>query len=218
MKELKRSFDLLAMLAMTLVLVGCSLPPTVNEASVYADYEGLRQVNARRFDAAFVKSNVPFESYTGVILEAPVLAFRTPDRSKQQFPLTGDQKNEFHDLLAEKLMNEFSRDGKLPLVEHSGPETLRLHIRVIDITATVQPGGKSFWGLTLDAVGQATLVLELFDSESNELLARAFDQRAVEGAAILKGSDALTAWEDLERLCALWARKARVGLDNLVSL
>ena len=48
----------------------------------------------------------------GVILEAPELAFRTPDRSSQQFPLTDVQKNWLQTLMKDKFRAEFAElDG-----------------------------------------------------------------------------------------------------------
>lgn len=185
----------------------------------YADYEGLQQVEARRMDAAFVRPGVKFGAYTALLLEEPELAFRTPDRSKQQFPLTEQQKTQFRDLLAQVFSAELENSEQLRLVDQPGPDVLRLGVRVQDITATIPPRGVGSVGrasIALDAVGEATLVLELRDSQSEETLVRAFDSRAVEGIAIFQKGVPLTSWSDVERLCERWATIARRGLDDLV--
>jgi hypothetical protein len=78
--------------------------------------------------------------------------------------------------------------------------------------------GKSGWGsLSLRALGEATLVIELSDSESGEILARVYDRRAIEGVAIAQDPSApVTRWEDVEVLCEQWASTVRERLDVLV--
>lgn len=71
-------------------------------------------------------------------------------------------------------------------------------------------------GFALRAVGEATLILELRDSQSEQILARGVDTRAVQGAALGQDGGMVTRWEDVEKLCARWASMARSHLDALV--
>jgi hypothetical protein len=61
-----------------------------------------------------------------------------------------------------------------------------------------------------------TLVLELRDSQSDEVLVRVFDRQAVEGAAMVSGDSVVSTWEGVERLVGRWAARARDGLDRLL--
>ena len=65
--------------------------------------------------------------------------------------------------------------------------------------------------------GEMTLVIELRDSQSEEILARVFDRQAVEGAAMLSGESVVSTWQGVERIVARWALRVREGLDELVS-
>lgn len=204
--------------ATALAVAACGPMP----ADVAGDlsYEGLERVDARRLDIAFVRPGVSFNSYDGLQLGEPELAFRTPERSERQFPLTPEQKARFRDLLATSFSKEFSDTEELQLRNESGPGVLVLNVRVQDIVATIPPRGIGMAGrasIALEAVGEATLVLELRDSETNEILARAVDARAVEGIAITIDGQPITRWEDVERLCAQWAIVARRGLETLVN-
>ncbi len=210
---------LIAVGTITVALRGCAPLPTqpVGQANVY--YEGLEQVDARGIDTAYVRPGIDFRAYTGLLVEEPELAFRTPDRSKQQFPLTNAQKSRFRELLAQKFRIELAKSKRLRIVEEAGPDVLRLIIRVQDILASVPPrsiGNVGLAGFALEASGEATIVLELRDSQSEETLARAADTRAVEGAAILQKGGALTRWSDVETLCERWASTVRKRLDTLV--
>ena len=92
----------------------------------------------------------------------------------------------FQSVMAQHFQDELATLENLKLVKEPGPEFLRLRVRVQDISARVRPqtGRAGGWAnVILGAVGEATLILELHDSESDEILARGVDTRAVEGAA-----------------------------------
>lgn len=215
----KLAVGLIVMGPVALVLGGCApmTPQAVTEIQEYRD--GLERIKARRFDSAFVRPGIEFSAYTGLLVEEPELAFRTPDRSKLQFALTRDQKTQFRNLLTKKFQMELAKSTRLSLVENAGPNVLTLKIRVQDILATVPPssrGGVGLTGFALEAIGEATIVLELRDSQSEETLAHATDRRSLEGAAIIQGGEALTRWSEVEELAEQWASKARKGLDTLL--
>ncbi len=93
-------------------------------------------------------------------------------------------------------------------------------MRVQDIVAS-SPGrrvgnvGRATFAI--ETVGEMTLVIELRDSQSEEILARVFDRQAVEGAAMLSGESVVSTWQGVERIVARWALRVREGLDELVS-
>ena len=71
--------------------------------------------------------------------------------------------------------------------------------------------------MALQAVGEASLVIELFDSQSGEILARGVDTKAVEGAAMAQDGGLVSRWEEVDKLCARWASTTRKGLESLIS-
>ena len=201
-------------------LAGCAPQPTEPVPAGVTNYEGLERVSSRYFDVALLRPGVSFADYRRVIVQAPELAFRTPDRSLQQFPLDEDQKTRFRDMLQAKFDAEMARSTTLQPTDSAGAGVLDLHVRVQDILATVPPrtvaqSGRG--GLALQALGEATLVIELRDAQSEETLARVFDRRAVEGVAMFREDAPITRWEDVEKLCERWARTVRERLDAVVS-
>jgi hypothetical protein len=205
----------MCLIALVLSVTACSSQsPTIVGSAV--NYEGLAEVTRPQFDVAQVRPDTLFSRYDGIIVNAPELAFRTPDRSQMQFPLDETQKQRFEKRLADAFSQEFSTLQNLSLRDESGPNVLELNVRVENITATVASGQSGQLGFALSAVGEATLILELRDSQSVQILARGVDTRTVQGAALGQSREMVTRWEDVEKLCSRWASLARSRLDVLV--
>ncbi len=205
----------LCVLVLALAALGCVAEPVATISST-VNYEGLADVRKPYFDVAQIRPETVFSAYDGVIVNAPELAFRTPDRSQKQFPLDENQKRRFESALAEAFSLEFSNLRNLDLKDQPGPSVLELTVRIENITATVPSGQGMQLGFALAAVGEATLVLELRDSQSQQILARGVDTRAVQGAALGQDGGVVTRWEDVEKLCSRWASMTRSRLDVLV--
>jgi hypothetical protein len=205
----------LCLLLLALSAPGCVSEPSAAISST-VNYEGLADVRKPYFEVAQVRPETVFSAYDGVIVSAPELAFRTPDRSQKQFPLDENQKRRFQEALAEAFSLEFSNLQNLDLKDQPGPGVLELAVRVENITATVPSGQGTQLGFALTAVGEATLIIELRDSESGEVLARGVDTRAIQGAALGQAGGIVTRWEDVKKLCSRWALMARSRLDVLV--
>jgi hypothetical protein len=208
--------------ALALLLSACATPPAGNVQAM-ADAlndEGLETVPSRNIDIVQVRPGADFSTYRGVLLREPELDYRTPDRAQQQFALSQEQKDGFQDYIAEIFASELGQMASPVLVDATGPDVLELQVRLTDITATVPPrsaGPAGRVSIALRAVGDVTLVLEFSDSESGELLARAIDQKAIEGVAIAKEGELVTRWEDVEAIVKRWARLTRQGLEEALS-
>jgi len=217
---MKHPWKLIVILALTGTLVACGPQPTQPLPKGEVNIEGLQAVTARNFEAAFVRPGLDFSHYNKLMVNELELAFRTPDRSQNQFPLGEDQKTRFRAAMAVAFGEELGQLQNLELVTEPGPDVLDLNVRVQDIVAGTpgtRVGAMGRASFALETVGQLTLVLEIRDSESEEVLVRVFDRRAVEGAAMLSGDNVISTWEGVERMVARWASRVREGLDRLVS-
>ncbi len=198
---------------------GCAPQPTQPMDKTSFDFEGLEQVPSQHFTAVFGRLGTDFTHYDGVVVNNVELAFRTPDRSENQFPVNADSKERFRDFLRQQFVTEFENLQNIEVVQAPGPTVLDLHVRVQDILATIpgrRVGATGRATFALEAIGEITLVIELRDSESEEVLVRVFDQRALEGVAMFQDDKPVTRWPDIEEICKQWARRVREGLDVLV--
>ena len=207
------------LVSVTAVALGCAPQPTQPRPAADVNVEGLRQVSARNFEAAFVRPGVRFADYEKLMVDELELAFRTPDREQNQFAVGEDQKTRFRAAMATAFGEELGRLEVVEIVTEPGPDVLALHVRVQDIVARapgqrVGAGGRA--GFAMETVGDMTLVLELRDSQSGEVLVRAFDRQAVEGAAMVSGEGVISTWEGVDRVVARWASRGREGLERLL--
>ena len=197
---------------------GCGPQPTQPKPTGTVNIEGLQQVRSQNFEVAFVRPGVRFADYRKLMVDELELAFRTPDREQNQFPLGEDQKTRFRAAMATAFGEELGNLQAVEVVTEPGPDVLALNVRVQDIVARA-PGrrvGGGRAGFALETVGEMTLVLELRDSESEEILVRAFDRRAFEGAAMVSGDSVVSTWQGVDRIVARWASLTREGLENLL--
>ena len=197
----------------------CGPQPTQPKPTGEVNIEGLQRVSARNFEAAFVRPGVTFANYGKLMVDELELAFRTPDREQNQFPLGEDQKTRFRAAMATAFGEELGKLQNVEVVTEPGPDVLALRVRVQDIVARApgrRVGSAGRAGFALETVGEMTLVLELRDSESDEVLVRVFDRQAVEGAAMVSGDGVVSTWQGVERLVGRWASRASEGLDRLL--
>jgi hypothetical protein len=203
-------------------LIGCSSTPGPRpEPGVNGvNYEGLVTVSSKAFDVAQVRPDTDFRSYSRLQLLVPELAFRTPDRSERQFPLSGEQVDRLRDGLVAAFDTEFAGFRPLEIVDEPGPATLALDIRVEDIVATVSPSAVGLAGrgaAVLEASGAAVIIVEIRDSQTNEILARGVNADKASGGALRTSNDEMQMrFVAGDKIVARWAAITRTGLENLL--
>ena len=123
---------------------------------------------------------------------------------------------QFEELVGEIFREELRKIERFTIVDEPGPDVLMVRGGLLNVTSMVPPdpvAGRSY--VYLSAVGEATLVLELRDSETGTILARSVDQRAAETlSGTFQQSNSVTNSGEVRRLISFWARRLREGLDG----
>ena len=224
-----------AALAAALTLAGAGAAPkqpriqTGANAEVTAD--GLVRVDKSVVDAAWVKPDFDLTPYTKLMIASqgvsykklkPVSGTTFGNRSNGQsaFTVKEESKTEFNKILKEEFVKELSKLERYLIVDKAGPDVLLLVGGVIDVESNVPPYldapslAGAAGGIYLTSIGQATLVIELRDSQSNEVLARAGDRRAAESPFVIN-VNSVTGWSQVRLLAQSWASLVRERLEEI---
>jgi hypothetical protein len=227
MKKINSVLRLTTSLIFAVVLVACTtVPPTIQTGpDAELSFDGLHKVDNSQADVAWARPDFDISGYTKIWLVGAGIEYRqVKDRGRstmarsQGGPYFIDDKAraQFEELVGKVFKEEFEKIEKYELVDEPGPDVLMIRGGLLDVTSYVPPdpvGGRSV--VYLSSVGEATLVLELRDSETGTILARSVDRRAAEtiGGTFTR-SNSVTNSAEARRLIRFWATRLREGLDG----
>jgi hypothetical protein len=206
-------------LALAAAFAGCAQTPAVKpEVDTGAlTFDGLAQVKNPAAGIAWMRPDFNLAGYTKVMLRGAGIEYRPIPRSSTDklFPLTDKQKARLRQIVGDAFKAELAKSTKFQLVNEPGPDVLTVWGGLIDVVSHVPPEKMGNSDIYLRSVGEATLVLELRDSQSNAPLVRILDRRAAgTSPAMMQESNSVTNWSEVQRVARLWAVALRTKLDD----
>jgi hypothetical protein len=188
-------------------------------------FDGLVRVEKSVADAAWVKPTLDLTPYRKLMVVSQGVSFRKLEpvsdfqaRKESQFPVKEENKERLSRELKTAFETELAKLERYEIVNTPGPDVLLLVGAVIDVVSNIPPDIDSArfgrGGVYLTSVGDATLVIELRDSESGEILARAADRRAAESPFAFEVNN-VTGWTEVRRLASYWASLLRRRLEEI---
>ena len=201
---------------MALLLASCvTAPPPART------WDGLELYPQKKFDAVYVKPGASPARYTEIMLDplevsfdrnwdpnAGSVAFRRVDTDRIRQVLAAEFRKVFTETLA--------ADGKYRIVAESGPDTLHITPRIVDLYINAPGTSLTTAGIvrtyTVDP-GRMTLAAEFRDGDSGTLLARVVDRREGMDHGEFRITNAVTNLADARRVMTQWAKAIREGLD-----
>ena len=217
MKLMKPASVFIAGLAVALIAATSAMadkPP--------ATWDGLELTKRKDLDLVYLRPNVQFKAYKDVSIDEVQVAFdknwdpNEDVRSVSRRLSTEDIEKIRSDMVTEfrkVFVEELGKGGYL-VVDKPDDDTLRVSPGLVNvyITAPDRREAGRVTTYTTDA-GRMTLVLELRDGPTNQLLARVIDQKADTGFAQVSNSVTNTA--DFRRMVRSWAQRLVKGLDKV---
>ena len=193
-----------------------------------ASMDGLVEVKSKRLDAAYLAPGADFRPYTKLMVDPTQTAFHKDwmknmnDRRDISRMVDSDQAKEMLEAartnFAEVFTEVFTKAG-YSIVDKPGPDVLRVTPGVVNLYVNapdLKTAGRSR-SYTANA-GEATMVLEVRDSQSNALLGRVFDQRQTHESLGMQMSNSVTNIADFRMLFKSWANVSVKGLETLKSV
>ena len=185
-----------------------------------AEWDGLVRVENRRLDHMYLLPDVSFAGYTRVRLDPIEVSFYrnwNTNRSSSQRLRQSDVEN-----IKSSLANEFRRvfsdaltRAGYKLVEQDGEDVLRVQAAIVNLYITAPSAGTTGRSRTFVAnAGQMTLVAELRDSVTGQLLARAVDTARGRQTGQFQLASPVSNMADARRALTQWAGVLVTGLDD----
>ena len=188
-------------------------------------YDGLVLVADRKVAAAYVDPDADFGEYNKIMLLDCYVSFRKNWRRDQKRTGSmisvskGDMeriKTGVAELFHEVFTEELSKDGGYEIVDAAGEDVLLVRPAIIDLDVTAPDTSSPGRTRTYTASsGAATVFVELFDSVTGDVLARAADRKVAERmGGYLSYSNRVTNTQDAKKMMRGWARSLRERLDE----
>jgi hypothetical protein len=186
-------------------------------------WEGLALTKVKGLDTVYLRPKAEIAAYKTVQINPSRVEFaKNWERFSKGFdnrPTADDMariKTQLAQLLRDTLAKELSQHG-YPVVENPAEGTLLVSASIIDLYINAPDvGGAGKVGSYTTGAGRMTLLLELRDAPTGQLLARVVDQREDANAdGRMEWTNAATNEANARRIIQGWATRLRKGLDGL---
>ena len=194
------------------------------DADTTMTYDGLVQVKRTGYRNVWVKPDADISVYSKImpggaqfhyrdVPEGANVRMNPRSSSSDEFFIQEESRVALEEAMSEIFREEISDSDYFTLVDVPGRDTVLVWGGLHDIVSFVPPEMVGRNNVFLSQVGQATLVLQIEDSMSREVLARIVDRRAAE-SAFIQDSNRVTNRAEVRRLARTWARILKNGLDK----
>jgi hypothetical protein len=132
--------------------------------------------------------------------------------------LSGSELQEIRDRVSKEVQDTFAEQltkGGYIIVTETGPDVLRVRPAIINLYATapdvMTPGRSRVYTVS---AGEMTLVAELVDSETNQVIARVLDRHQSRDMGTFNMSSSVSNAAEVRRAASAWARILKTSLDK----
>ena len=211
--------------SLILITAACLLSGTAiaNQDELPAvSHDGL-ELRKGKAAVVYVRPGVDFSGYRRfAILECPVAFSKDWERERKSGAARVSQKDMDEmkaDLSAEFLKiftDELQNKGGYQIVTTGAEDVLILRPAIIDLEVSVPDSMSAGRSYTLsESAGGMTLYLEIFDSVTGQILARAIDRQEDRGTGRIQWQNSVTNKAEADRMLRRWASALRERLDEV---
>lgn len=212
--------------ASALAATGKPGPAPVNVPRTEAQWteDGLRKVNVAGLDLVYAREGASLAGYKRVLLRPVSVAFR---RDWGRDPLVGSRirsedsgriKTDLARIIREETVKELGKGG-YALVDAAGPDVLEVGMSIADLylNAPDLPTAASVVVYTM-SVGEMTLIAELRDAPTGDLIARVLDRKKAREHLDMRITTSVDNVAAAREAARAWARILRAQLDSAKQL
>jgi hypothetical protein len=198
-----------------------AVAPRAAGAEPPKEWDGLQLRKSKRVQRLYVRPEASLAGYKRVRLARLQVAFDKdwdPNRSRTLSQrLTKEDLEKIRNALADefaKTTKEVLQKGNYQVTEEAGPDVLDVTPFVVDLYITAPDKMSAGRSYTYAAdPGHMTLVAELRDSETQQILARALDAQSTDWGGTFQITTSVTNMAAAQSIIARWARALSDALD-----
>jgi hypothetical protein len=218
--------SLIPVLVAIVAVAGCSsAPPTIQEGpNAEVSFDGLHAVDNSAFQNAWADPDADFSRYKEIMPGGAFFEFRAAKKTgasyvsnstAKEFYIPDANKEKLKEAANEIFQEEMAKSTRFTMTESPGADVLIIRGGLHDIMSRVPPQSAGRSDVYLSSVGEATLILEVVDSMSDEVIFRAVERRAAESATGGMQANSVTTWSEVRRMLRRWATTLTRGLDSI---
>lgn len=215
-----------SLILLAVALAGCSsAPPTIQEGpNAEVSYDGLHAIDNSVFKLAWADPDIDFSRYNKILPGGATLEFRAVRRnagtqrarsSQTEFYIEEAGREALAALTTEVFSEELAKSTRFTLADAPGQDVLVIRGALHDIVSNVPPQRAGRSEVFLRQVGEITLILEVVDSMSGEVIFRAVERRALDRGNTGMRSSSVNTRSEVRRVLRRWATTLREGLDSI---
>ena len=209
------------------VIAGCSsAPPTIQEGpNAEVSYDGLHAIDNSVFKAAWADPDIDFSRYDKIMPGGAFFEYRAVKKtsgtsraraSATEFYIDDKAREKLKELTSEIFNEELAKSSRFSVTDAAGPDVLIIRGGLHDILSRVPPDTVGRSDVYLSSVGEITLILEVVDSMSGEVIFRAVERRALDRhGGVPVRSSSVTTRSEVRKVIRRWATTLRDGLDSI---
>ena len=190
-------------------------------------HDGLHLVVDSKAAVLYVKPDADFSAYDQFMILDCFVAFKKDwqkDFNRGQRSGGGRvsdkdmerMRNDIAELFRDVFVDELTENDGYELVDAAAAKAILIRPAIIDLEATApdtQSGSRNY--TFVDSAGAATLYIELYDSVTREILARAIDRKADRGHGRMQWSTRGSNRADAKQILRTWAGWLRERMDEV---
>lgn len=188
-------------------------------------FDGLVRIDNSAFRDAWADPDIDFSRYNKIMPGGAFFEFRavkktsatTARRSSQnEFWISESDRERLEEEVSKVFDEELAQSSRFTVTDAPGADVIIIRGGLHDIVSRVPPEHIGRSEIFISSVGEATLILEVVDSMSGEVIFRAVERRAAQrpGGEGMR-SNPVTTWAEVRRLSRTWATRLRNGLDSI---
>lgn len=211
------------LLALTLALTS-SLAATKSDVDQAMSQGGLQKISVKGLDLAYARPGVSLAAYKRVKLDPVEVEFDKswdPAKTGSRIKLSSEEREKIRAAVAKLVEEEFAKalqkGDAYPIASESAPDVLRVKVSILNLYINAPSGSGAGRSRTyVSSAGQMTLLAELSDAASGQLLARVADRREANAgsARSMQLADRMLNDDAAREVASTWAQILRKALDK----